>query len=47
MPHGAEHREVADSLPLQGLHQPGAVAAVAVSLPYPSSDHPRTVSSNE
>jgi hypothetical protein len=42
-----EHGEIPDPLALESLHQLGPVPAVAVPLPYPSSDHPRTVSSKE
>ena len=42
-----KHGEVADSFALEHLHQLAAIASIAVALPYPSSDHPRTVSNNE
>ena len=46
-PDGAQHGEIADALLPKGLDELAAIAAVAVALPYPSSDHPRTVSSSE
>jgi hypothetical protein len=46
-PDRAEHGEVTDPLLAKDLHQLAPVAAVAVPLPYPSSDHPRTVSIRE
>ena len=42
-----QHREIADALAPERLDQLRPVAAIAVALAYPSSDHPRTVSSRE
>jgi hypothetical protein len=44
---GTEHREVAYALSLQHLDQLSAISAEAIAFPYPSRDHPRTVSSSE
>ena len=47
VPDGVQHGQIADALASQRVHQLRPVAAVAVALPYPPRDHPRTVSRRE
>jgi hypothetical protein len=44
---GSQNGKIAYALSLEHLNQTAAIPAVTVALPYPSRDHPRTVSRRE